>query len=133
MRRLAFHLGGFLAGLSLVASVFAQQGHPLTGTWSGDWGVTSANRTQLTVVMNWDGKEVKCIFDPGPNQVPCNVTLDVINWNVRIDADPKDKSGKAAHVTADGKLDDIGNYHRTISGKWKQGATSDANFKLTRD
>jgi hypothetical protein len=132
MRRLAFHLGGFFAGLSLVVSVLAQQGHPLTGTWSGDWGQTSAQRTQVTMVMNWDGKDIKCTMDPGPDAVPCNVVLDVINWNVRIEADPKDKSGKATHVTADGKIDDLGSYHRTISGTWKQGATN-GTFKLTRD
>lgn len=132
MRRVAIQLGGLLAGLSLVVSVLAQQGHPLTGTWSGDWGVTSAQRTQVTMVMNWDGKDVKCTMDPGPDSTVCNVTLDVINWTVRIEADPKDKSGKAAHVVADGKIDDLGSYHRTISGTWKQGPTN-ATFKLTRD
>lgn len=132
MRRRAFHLSSFLAGLALVVSALAQQGHPLTGTWSGDWGTTSAQRTQITVVMNWDGKDVKCTLDPGPDSVPCAITLDVINWTVRLEADPKDKAGKAVHVSADGKLDDLGNYHRTISGAWRQGGTN-GTFKLTRD
>jgi len=69
------------------------------------------------------------------NSVPnaaAAVFLDVINWTVRIEADMKDQSGKPAHVVAEGKLDDIGNYHRTISGTWKQG-TASGTFKLTRD
>src|SRR5438552_13950258 len=32
----------------LALSAFAQEGHPLTGTWSGDWGVNATQRTHLT-------------------------------------------------------------------------------------
>jgi hypothetical protein len=44
----------------------------------------------------------------------------------------KDQSGKPVHVLAEGKLEDIGAYHRTIAGSWKQG-TANGTFKLTRD
>jgi hypothetical protein len=111
---------------------FAQQGHPLTGTWIGDWGTTPTQRTQLTIVMNWDGKEIKSTINPGPDSAPGSVSVDVVGWTVRIEADVKDQSGKPVHVVAEGKLEDIGNYHRTISGTWRQG-TANGNFKLTRD
>jgi hypothetical protein len=105
----------------------AQQGHPLTGTWSGDWGSSPTARTQITFVMNWDGKKISGLINPGPDSIPLtSVFLDVTNWNVRIEAGSKD------HVSAEGKLDDIGSYHRTIRGTWHQGnATGD--FRLTRD
>ncbi len=127
MRRRAF-----LAYVSMAVAGFAQQGHPLTGTWIGDWGTTPTQRTQVTVVMNWDGKEVQGVINPGPNSAPGMVTLDVVNWTVRIEGDVKDPSGKPVHMVAEGKLEDIGNYHRTISGTWRQG-TASGNFKLTRD
>ena len=58
--------------------------------------------------------------------------MDVVSWSVRIAADLKDSSGKPVHVVADGKLEDLGSYHRTISGTWRQG-TATGNFKLTRE
>ena len=132
MGRQAFHLGYLFACLGMAVSAFAQQGHPLTGTWNGDWGTAPDQRTQITVVMTWDGKEVKTVINPGPDSAAGSVTVDVVDWTVRIAADLKDKSGKPVHVVADGKLADLGNYHRTISGTWRQGAAT-GDFKLTRE
>jgi len=131
MRR-AFYLGCWLVSLAVVVPGVAQQGHPLTGTWNGDWGTTPNQRTQVTIVMNWDGKEVKSVINPGPDSAAGSVALDPTNWTVRIEADLKDQSGKLVHVLAEGKLEDIGAYHRTIAGTWRQGTTNGA-FKLTRD
>ena len=122
----------FLACAGLAVSVFAQQGHPLTGTWNGDWGPTPTQRTQVTIVMTWDGKEVKGMINPGPDSAAGSVSLDATNWTVRIEADVKDQSGRPVHFLAEGKLEDIGAYHRTIAGTWRQG-TVNGNFKLTRD
>jgi hypothetical protein len=117
-----------LAGLGV-----AQQGYPLSGTWSGDWGPSVTQRNQITVVMDWDGKRVFGLINPGPNSTPlAGVSLDVANWGVRIEADGKDQAGKPVHITAEGRLDDIGSYHRTIRGTWHQGEMS-GDFKLTRD
>ena len=105
----------------------AQQGHPLTGTWSGDWG-SPAQRSPVTIVMNWDGKKVNGLMNPGPDSVPlASVYVDVTNWTVRIEADTK-----LGHVTAEGKLEDLGSYHRTIKGSWHQGATA-GDFRITRE
>ena len=127
---------GFLACLCTCASalpLLAQQGHPLSGTWSGDWGPTPTQRNQVTLVLNWDGKNVTGQINPGPDSIPiASVFLDVTNWTVRIEADTKDQSGKPVHIAAEGRLEDIASYHRTLSGAWTQGATK-GTFKLTRD
>ena len=116
-----------------IAIAHAQEGHPLTGTWAGDWGPTATERTRVTLVMNWDGKSVTGMLNPGPDQAPLGaVTLDPSTWTVRIEADTKDASGGQVHISAEGKLDDIASYHRTLSGTWTQGATK-GTFKLTRD
>jgi hypothetical protein len=118
-----------LAGLTLASAVHAQQGHPLTGTWSGDWGVSPTQRTQVTVVLNWDGKNVTGIINPGPDSIPISsVFVDVTKWTVRMEADTKEK----VHISAEGRIEDIGSYHRTIKGTWHQGATA-GDFRLTRD
>ena len=132
MRRRAFQLGALLRCLSVAVPAFAQQGHPLTGTWNGDYGPSPTQRTQVTIVMTWDGKEAKAVINPGPDSSSTVVTVDVTTWTVRFEADMKDASGKPAHVLVDGKMDDIGNYHRTISGTWRQG-TANGTFKLTRE
>ena len=132
MRQRVFRLGCLLTCLSVAAPNFAQQGHPLTGTWNGDWGPTPTQRTQVTIVMTWDGKEVKGVINPGPDSSTTVVSVDVTTWNVRFEADMKDQSGKPVHVSADGKLEDLGSYHRTIAGIWRQG-TANGSFKLTRE
>lgn len=119
--------------LALSTSATAQEGHPLSGTWSGDWGPAANQRTHLTVVMNWDGKNVTGTINPGTEGTPLgSVILDVANWTVRIEADAKDASGKPVHIAADGKLEDISSYHRTLKGTWQQGGAK-GDFKLTRD
>jgi hypothetical protein len=131
MRRRVLLLG-LLAFLAVAISGLAQQGHPLTGTWNGDWGPTPTERTQITMVMTWDGKAVNSIINPGVDSAAGIVSLDPTNWTVHFEADLKDKSGKPVHVIADGKLEDVGAYHRTIIGTWRQG-TVNGNFKLVRD
>lgn len=110
----------------------AQEGHPLTGTWSGDWGPTATDRTHLTVVIEWEGTQITGTINPGPDAIPLtNVALDVTSWTVRLEAAASDTS-KAAPITAQGRLDDIGSWHRTLSGTWTQGAVS-GDFRLTRN
>ena len=122
-----------LAGCLVVRFAMGQEGHPLVGTWYGDWGPSPTARTQITVVMSWDGKKISGIIDPGPDAVPLKVaTLDSTKWAVHLEADAKDKSGNPVHIVADGKLEHIGSYSRTLSGTWNHGATK-ADFKLKRD
>jgi len=122
-----------LAGLALTVSAPAQEGHPLTGVWYGDWGTTAAQRNHLTIQMNWDGKNVTGIVNPGPDSYPLKVaTLDSSKWTVHLEADGKDEKGSPAHFIADGKLENMGSYNRTTTGEWNYGATK-ANFKLRRD
>jgi len=114
--------------MAMCAPVFSQQGHPLTGTWTGDWGATSTQRNQVIFVMNWDGKNITGLINPGPDSIPiASVFLDPTTWTVRIEADTKTK----VHIFAEGKLEDLGSYHRIIKGSWTQGSTK-GDFKITR-
>lgn len=131
MRIRAFHTICLLVALGV--SSLAQEGHPLTGTWSGDWGATAAQRNHLTFVLNWDGDKVTGTLNPGPDAVTiANVTVDYATWTVRMEGDAKDQAGAPVHFVAEGRLDDIGSYHRTLSGTWTQGAAK-GNFKIVRD
>jgi hypothetical protein len=117
----------------LMGVAFGQEGHPLVGTWSGDWGPTPTHRNQVTIVMNWDGKNVVGIINPGPDVIPMKVvTLDSTKWTVHIEADARDQSGNPVHFTIDGKLDNILSYKRTLTGTWSHGNVK-GDFKVTRD
>ena len=133
MRRRALVVSGVATCLAFVMTVVAQQGHPLTGTWAGDWGPNPTQRTHLTFVMNWDGQKVSGTINPGPDAIALgNVGLDVTNWAFRLEADAKDRSGNPVHISAEGRLENLGSPHRTIAGSWRQGTVT-GDFKLTRD
>src|SRR5438477_12688420 len=118
--------------LGLVGAALAQEGHPLTGTWHGEWG---PSKTHLVLFMKYDSnsKNVMGSINPGPRAIPLKtVTLDPAKWTVHLEGDGKDQSGNPVHIEADGKIDNLGSYNRSISGTWTQGTTK-GDFKVTRD
>jgi hypothetical protein len=126
-----FGLVFFLASLTMTG--MAQEGFPLIGTWSGDWGPTAAQRTQVLIEMAWDGKIISGTINPGyPDAAPLQVaTLDSTKWAVHLEADSRDDRGNSVRVIVDGKLENIGSPNRTLSGTWTRGNVKGA-FKLTR-
>ena len=78
---------GVLMVLAVASSVVAQEGHPFTGTWYGEFGPNASKRSDLTVILSWDGKNATGIINPGPNVIPIKVaTLDstVNKWTVTL-------------------------------------------------
>ena len=131
MRRVAAVLACLLAGAAV--AVMAQEGHPLTGTWHGDYGASPTQRTQVVFLMHWDSKKVEGKVNPGSNSTPLKVaTLDASKWMVHFEADVKDQAGKTMPMVFDGKLENVGSYNRTITGTWTSGSQK-GDFKLTRD
>jgi hypothetical protein len=131
MRRVVARLACVMAGFSF--ALIAQEGHPLTGTWHGDYGTSPTQRTQMVFLMHWDSKKVEGKINPGANSIPLKVaTLDASKWMVHFEADMKDASGKVMPMVFDGKLENVGSYNRTITGTWTSGAKK-GDFKLTRD
>ena len=129
MRRVA----GLLVALAIASPAAAQFGHPLKGTWSGDWGATKENRTRILLDLNWDGKAITGAINPGPNAVTLQkATLDSSNWSVHLEAEGKDAAGKAVRYVVDGKLENIGAYNRVITGTWMQGDRK-GDFKVVRN
>src|SRR5215468_9183460 len=67
MRVAVRHVPGLLVALSLsllAVPALAQFGHPLKGTWSGDWGASKDSRTHVVLEMNWDGKQITGNINP---------------------------------------------------------------------
>jgi len=101
--------------------LLAQEGHPLTGTWTGD-----VNQQHVTLALEWDGKAVTGTINPGPNASKITGSrLDPAMWSVHLEADGK------AHVVIDGGLSNLGSPARVLTGTWTEGATK-TPIKLTR-
>ena len=117
----------------IIAMPLAQEGHPLVGTWHGSWGPNAKQRTDLTFVMEYDGKNVTGIINPGFDSMKLQkVTLDPATWTVRFETETKDASGKAIPVVVDAKFEDITNRHRALVGTWTQGGRK-GDFRIALD
>jgi hypothetical protein len=119
--------------LFVAMPVLGQEGHPLTGTWTGDWGAASAARSHITLVIGWEGDDkIAGVINPGPDAVPIqNIVINFTNWTVRIEAESKDAAGKALRIQADGKIENLGSPRRKLSGTWRQGTVM-GDFNVTR-
>jgi len=125
--------GAILLLVATALTASAQFGHPLKGTWSGEWGPSRDKRTHIVLELNWDGKAITGNINPGPNAVPIQkATLDADKWMVHLEADGKDVSGKTVRYLVDGKLENIGAYARVLSGTWTEGGTK-GDFKVVRN
>jgi hypothetical protein len=119
--------------LLLAAPALAQFGHPLKGTWSGDWGATKDNRQHVVLELNWDGKAITGNINPGPKAVAIKkADLNPDTWGVHIEGDGKDGSGAPVHYVIDGKLENIGAYQRVMSGTWTEGGKK-GDFRVVRN
>jgi hypothetical protein len=122
-----------ITSLAILAPLPAQQGHPLVGSWHGTWGPNEKDRTDVTVIFNWDGKSITGLLNPGLDPMKLdNATLDPSNWAIHFETDGKDASGHTVHIVADGKIQNITNVRRSIVGTWIQGSIRD-DFKIIRD
>jgi hypothetical protein len=128
-----FRIASVLAIVGVAATAFAQFGHPLKGSWSGDWGATTSNRQHVVLNLNWDGKAISGAINPGPNAVTLTTaTLDPSTWMVHFVGDGTDKNGATVHYVIDGKVENIGAFQRFITGTWTQGSEK-GTFKVTRN
>ena len=133
MRMRLVRLGALSAFLALASAAWAQFGHPLKGSWSGDWGVNKVDRTRVLIDIQWDGKALTGTINPGSDAAPLKVaTLDPETWAVHFEAERTADSGAVARYVIDGRLENLGAYRRVIRGTWTQGGRT-GDFKLTRN
>lgn len=135
MERLETRARAGLLVLALAApAAVAQEGHPLVGIWSGDWGPTPAERHPVLIDMSWETTTLSGIINPGfPDAATIRVgTLDSSDWTVHLEADGVDGDGNPVRIVIDGALDDLGSPNRTLSGTWTRDGTQ-GDFALTRE
>ena len=145
----------FASVLTLAVSAVAQEGHPLTGTWYGEFGRAGGPRHDLTVVMDWNGREITGKINPGIKAIPIKAArLDVTaavnppgpnaairdgataasippKFMVRFEVDAPGKNGLTDHFVFEGIIQNPVAGNRRIVGTWTCGRES-GNFSIRR-
>jgi hypothetical protein len=143
------------AVLTLTAPAAAQEGHPLTGTWYGEFRTAGNPARDLTVIMSWDGQKITGTVNPGPDAVPIKTaTLDVTfavnppgrvlapiqnvkadsippKFMVRFEVDLPNKTGGADRFVFEGAIQNPLAANRKIAGTWTSGGAK-GEFSLRR-
>ena len=134
----------------LAAAALAQEGHPAKGTWVGYWGPT-ATENRLMIVMDYDGRNLTGVVNPGANAIPIKLArLDITpgkppakpgepvgepTFKMHIEADTKDAKGNSISIVADGTMQEVGLPGRSMVGTWSQtsgGKTEKGDFRVRR-
>lgn len=107
------------AGIAIAMSASAQEGYPLKGSWIGEWKGNQASGDFLFLVLDWDGKKVSGMINPGTDDIAIKTaTLNPDTWTVHIEADAKSKD-KTINYQLDGKIQNLELPSRSIVGTWK--------------
>lgn len=123
---------GLFACFFAAMPVSSQEGHPMTGSWVGDWGMSDADRNRVVVIMEWTGTELTGTINPGPAAIPIRTaSVEPSDWSLHIEADGIDAGGQTIPWIIDGTLDDLGTYNRTVAGTWRAGDET-GTFSITR-
>jgi hypothetical protein len=128
-----------VVAIALATSTAAQEGHPLTGTWYGEYDAGNQKR-DLTIIMKWDGKQMTGTMNPGPTAVSLtSAALDITPgkpapegrnstegippiFKVRIEA---------GGIVFEGTLQNPVAGNRRITGTWTRGAER-GTFQIRR-
>lgn len=105
--------------LGLSAIAVAQEGHPLKGSWLGEWKGNAVHGDNILLILDWDGKAITGMINPGTdNMALTRATLEPNGWVVRLEAEGKDKDGSAVRYVIEGKLENLELPNRSINGTW---------------
>jgi len=106
--------------LLAVAPSSAQEGHPLKGSWLGVWKQNAVHGDDLILVLDWDGKTISGMINPGTDNIPiAKAALEPKGWVVTLEANAKDKSGAPLHYVIEGHIENLELPNRSIVGTWR--------------
>jgi hypothetical protein len=108
------------AAVSLPAT--AQEGHPVKGSWIGVWESNEIHGDDVLVILDWNGKEITGIINPGTDNIAIDrATLDPDGWVIRIEATGQDAGGGTLRYVIEGNINNLELPNRAIVGTWRSG------------
>ena len=122
-KQLIKSLAVFLSIGLLSTQLSAQEGHPLKGSWIGEWSGNTDLGEFVLIVMDWNGEEVTGMINPGTDNMAIeNVELDPSNWSVEI---------SAGSYTIEGVIQSLELPSRSLVGSWSSRGGS-GDFEIVR-
>jgi hypothetical protein len=113
----------FLLFFLLAGTASAQEGHPLKGSWIGEWSGNQVHGDFVLLVLDWDGKNVTGIINPGTDNMEIeSAVLNTADWSVTL---------RAAGYEITGTIKELELPSRSIVGSWKHQNRS-GNFEISR-
>lgn len=120
---LTISIGLFMALGMLAHTAVAQEGHPLKGSWIGEWTGNTTHGDFVLIVMDWNGEEVTGMINPGTdNMAISNVELDPSDWSVEIEA---------GGYTIEAVIENLELPTRSLVGTWRSG-NGRGDFEIVR-
>jgi hypothetical protein len=129
----------FVAVACLAVAAAAQEGHPTTGTWYGDY-TSGTQKNDLTVILKWDGKNITGSINPGPNAKPITAAVMDITPGKPAPEGQQSTQGtppifhvrfEADGMTFEGTIKNPVAVNRQITGTWSRGAQK-GTFQIRR-
>lgn len=120
MMRKSITIALVAAALAYLGTAGGQEGHPLKGSWLGEWAGNSTHGDNILLILNWDGVNISGMINPGTDNIPvAKASLDPNGWVVKLEADAKDKAGANVHYVIEGKIENLELPNRSITGTWQ--------------
>lgn len=109
-----------LLSVSFSSSSFAQEGHPIKGTWRGEINMGGDSRA-LVMILGYDGDNITGMINPGRSSYRfSSAELDAPNWVLSANATNRD----GVDVSFSATLKDIGARNRSLEGSWTEDGRS---------
>lgn len=116
----------------LAASAVAQEGHPVKGSWLGEWKGNSTHGDNVLMVLDWDGKDIKGVINPGTDNIQITkATLDPSQWLLTIEATGKNRTGADVNYVVEAKFENLELTNRSLVGTWRN-QSGRGEFSATR-
>ncbi len=112
------HAAALVSFWLLGATAFAQHGHPLVGSWSGEWVPPGGEPQRVLVVLEYENDTVSGSIYFGTRRVPIRrALLEPDSWAVRLEASENRNDDGVVDYLIEGRIENLGSTtERTITG-----------------
>lgn len=120
MRATVLGCVGTLAALAALSPATAQEGHPVKGSWIGEWQSNETHGDSVVVILDWDGERITGMINPGTQNIEIDAaSLNPDDWSIHIEADAQTSEGETIRYVIDGTIEAIELPNRSIVGTWR--------------
>lgn len=112
-----------ISALALGSAASAQEGHPVKGSWIGEWKGNQQLGEFVLVIMDWDGEKITGVINPGTDNINIEeASLNPDDWTVNI---------QGGGYEIEGTIQSLELPSRSIVGTWRSD-NGNGDFEIVR-